>query len=82
MVAAIVTELRTLDGHLFWPDDISLVGERAIDPARVLTPGQVTDTYLLALAAVHGGQLATLDRRLATSAVKGGRAALHVIAGR
>jgi toxin-antitoxin system PIN domain toxin len=79
MVAAIVARLRTLDGHVFWPDDISLVDEPRIDAARVLASGQVTDSYLLALAAVHGGQLATLDRRLAVGAVKGGKAALHVI---
>ncbi len=80
-VAAVVAHLRTLAGHEFWPDDISLVGEARIDPSQVLTSGQVTDTYLLALAAVHGGQLATFDRRLSSHAVKGGKAALHLIAG-
>jgi toxin-antitoxin system PIN domain toxin len=81
-VAAIVGHLRTLAGHVFWPDDISLVADASIDPARILTSGQVTDTYLLALAAVHGGQLATFDRRLAVNAVKGGKAILHLIANR
>ncbi len=79
-IAAIVATLRTLAGHVFWPDDISLVGDARIDPSRVLTSGQVTDTYLLALAAVNGGQLATFDRRLSTHAVKGGKSALHLIA--
>ncbi len=37
-------------------------------------------TYLLALAAAHGGQLATFDRLLVTDAVTGGREALHLIA--
>jgi len=79
-VAAIIAHLRTLEGHVFWPDDISLVADARIDPARVLTSGQVTDTYLLAMAAVRGGRLATFDRRLAVNAVKGGQAALYLIA--
>jgi len=79
-VAALVAHLRTLAGHVFWPDDISLVGEPRIDPAQILTSGQVTDTYLLALAALHGGRLASFDRRLAVRSVKGGKAAFHLIA--
>jgi toxin-antitoxin system PIN domain toxin len=78
-VAGIVAHLRTLAGHVFWPDDISLAGEACIDAAQILTSGQVTDTYLLALAVVHGGQLATFDRRLTAKPVKGGKAALHLI---
>ena len=79
-VAAIIAQLRTQAGHVFWPDDISLVADTRIDPAHVLTSGQVTDTYLLALAAAHGGRLATFDRRLSVNAVKGGKATLHLIA--
>jgi toxin-antitoxin system PIN domain toxin len=78
-VATIIVQLRRLAGHVFWPDDISLVGETKIDTAKILTSGQVTDTYLLAMAALHGGRLATFDRRLAVNAVKGGQAALHLI---
>jgi uncharacterized protein len=81
-VAAIVAQFRTLSGHVFWPDNISLVGTEHIDPERILTSAQVTDTYLLALAVAHGGHLATFDRRLSTKAVKGGAAALHVIGNR
>ena len=78
-VAAIVAKLRELPGHVFWANDISLVGSTDIDPARILTSAQVTDTYLLALAAAHGGQLATFDRRLSPAAVTRGRSALHLI---
>ncbi len=42
----------------------------------VVTPAQVTDIYLLALAVAHEGRLATLDRRLPAGAVRGGMAAL------
>lgn len=79
IVAAVVTQLRALPGHVFWPDDISLLGADHINAAQVLTSAQVTDTYLLALAVAHGGRLATFDRRLSVKAVKGGKAALNVI---
>lgn len=79
-VAAIVARMTALPGHAFWPDDVSLVAAAHVDPARIRTPGQVTDTYLLALAAGRGGRLATFDRRLSTDAVTGGKAALHLIA--
>ena len=81
VVAGIVARLRGLPGHRFWPDDLSLVGADFVDPARILTSAQVTDTYLLALAKSNGGRLATFDRRLSVAAVKGGKAALHVIEG-
>ena len=78
-VAAIVTQLRALPGHIFWPDDISLVDAGHVDADQVLTSAQVTDTYLLGLAVAHGGRLATFDRRLSVKAVNGGKAALHII---
>jgi toxin-antitoxin system PIN domain toxin len=79
--APIVSRLRAMRGHLFWNDDLSLVGSDLVDAGQIATPGQVTDTYLLALAVANHGQLATFDRRLATKAVRGGRAALYVIDG-
>lgn len=78
-VAEIVSRLRSLGGHIFWPDDLSLVDTDLILPAAVLTSGQVTDTYLLALAVKRGGRLVTLDRRLSTKAVRGGSEALQVL---
>ena len=77
-VAEVLTGLRALPGHVFWPDDISLLDAR-IDCARLLTSAQVTDSYLLALAQAHGGQLATFDRRLVVDAVKGGAQALCLL---
>ena len=79
-VAAIVAQLRALPGHVFWPDDISLVGAGHVEASHILTSSQVTDSYLLALAVARQGRLATLDRRLSTKAVRGGKAALHLIA--
>ena len=78
-VAKALLGLCKLAGHQFWPDDLTLRDAKRIDSARLLTHGQVTDSYLLALALAHGGKLATLDRRLVTDAVYGGKAALRVI---
>jgi len=78
-VAQLMATLRALPGHAFWPDDISLLEAGRIDATRVLGSAQVTDTYLLALAGAHRGQLASFDRRLITDAVPEGSALLHLI---
>ena len=78
-VAPLLATLRTLPGHVFWPDDISLLDAERVDAARLLSSAQVTDTYLLALACAHGGQLASFDRRLVKDAVRGGARRLHLI---
>lgn len=78
-VAETLRELTSLSGHVFWPDDISLLDERWIDATRLLTAPQITDSYLLALAVAHEGRLATFDRRLVADAVHGGADGLHLI---
>ena len=78
-VAGLLSVLLALGGHEFWPDDITLFDNQRIDTSRLLDSGQVTDTYLLALAHAHGGQFATFDRRLVTDAVIGGSRALDLI---
>jgi uncharacterized protein len=78
-VLPIAARLRTLPGHVFLSDDFSLLNSTIVDVARIATPAQVTDTYLLALAVTNKGHLATFDRRLWPNAVRHGRAALHVI---
>jgi toxin-antitoxin system PIN domain toxin len=78
-IADFLKELRNLPGHQFWQDDLSIVDHADIDTSRLLTWRQVTDTYLLALAASKNGQLATFDRKLIVNAVRGGTDALHLI---
>lgn len=58
------------DVHEFWADDISLLDDRLIDPARILGPRQITDLYLLALAVRHGGRLVTFDAAISLQAVR------------
>ena len=78
-VAQIMLGLCALPGHVFWPDDISLLDTKKLDATHILSSAQVTDSYLLALACAHGGKLATFDRRLVVDAVRGGAKGLHLI---
>jgi toxin-antitoxin system PIN domain toxin len=78
-VAELMSILLALGGHEFWPDDITLLDIQRIDSTRLLDSGQVTDSYLLALARAHRGQLATFDRRMVTGAVTSGAQAMHRI---
>ena len=78
-VAPLLAALRALPGHVFWPDDISLLDADRVDTTRLLNSAQVTDSYLLALACAHEGQLASFDRRLVKDAVRGGARRLHLI---
>ncbi len=63
--------------HEFWPDDVSILD--ALEPDALITPSQLTDVYLLGLAAYHGGKLATLDNRIPVHAVRGGRDAIEFL---
>jgi uncharacterized protein len=59
------------EGHVFWPDDISLVDERIFDTKRILGPKQFTDIYLFTLAVKNRGRLATFDAAIALTVVRG-----------
>lgn len=55
--------------HAFWPCDVSVLDARIVDSARLHGPRQVTDAYLLALAAAHDGRFVTFDRSLSLASV-------------
>jgi toxin-antitoxin system PIN domain toxin len=57
--------------HAFWPDAFSLLEPERIAWDRVLSSRQITDAYLLALAAANAGRLVTFDRGIAVEAVRG-----------
>lgn len=78
-MAALLKGLVSLPNHRFWPDDPSVLDEGRFDHARLLSSTQVTASHLLALAVVHGGQLATFDRKLAVDAVHGASQGRHLI---
>lgn len=58
---ALLQRITNLPGHGFWPDDLPLMDAVALHPL-LASHRQVTDAYLLSLATVHDGVLATLDR--------------------
>ena len=78
-VAELMTAFLAHPGHEFWPDRITLLDGKLVYTARLLESAQVTDSYLLALAASYGGKLATFDRQLVTDAVVHGAEALHLL---
>lgn len=55
--------------HSFWHCDLSLLDPDSIDRNRLHGPRQVTDAYLLALAAAQGGRFVTFDQSIPLSAV-------------
>lgn len=69
-VADRLAEAANSPEHEFWPADVNMLEDSAIDWARVLGHRQVTDVYLLALAVKHGGRFVTFDRRMVLEAVK------------
>lgn len=70
--AAVSNKLRDICNdldHQFWSDSLSYRTSGWVDWSRVLGHNQITDVYLLGLAKTHQGCLATLDHRVALSAV-------------
>lgn len=55
--------------HEFWPCEVSALDADLVDRTRVHGPRQVTDAYLLALAARRGGRFVTFDRSVVLAAV-------------
>jgi len=77
-VADSLDSLLAVGEHTLVADAVSLLSE-VIDRTRLLSSGQVTDTYLLAIAIAHDAQLATFDTKIVTTAVPGGSAAVTQI---
>jgi uncharacterized protein len=57
--------------HEFWADDLSMLDETLVDFSRLHGHRQVTDAYLLALAVRRGGSIASFDKSLPVTAVRG-----------
>ena len=58
---------------------ISLAESELVEPGLLSSHARVTDGYLLALAKANRGQLATMDRKLATEVVAEGKNSLALI---
>jgi uncharacterized protein len=71
---------RESGGHVFWPDEVSLLDRALFDLSRVAGHRQLRDVYLLGLAHNRRGRLVTFDRTIPLRAVNGATAAaLEVI---
>jgi toxin-antitoxin system PIN domain toxin len=56
--------------HEFWPENLSLRDQLIFSRGHILSSQQLTDSYLLALAAKHQGQLVTFDQNISLNAVR------------
>ena len=72
--------IRTLAGHVFWLDEVSIADESHFSEQRLTTShARVTDSYLLALAQLNKGRLATMDRKLAAEVAGNDKSSLEVL---
>ncbi len=79
-VIARLRRFKASGHHHFWPDALSLTDDSTFDTSLVAGSRQITDIYLLGLAAHNHGVLATFDRAIPFRVVVGGdRSLLHVI---
>lgn len=74
-VAERLAEACAHPSHRFWPEPISLLQPGLIRWERILCARQITDAYLLALAAAQGGRFVSFDRRIRLDLVAGATAA-------
>ena len=65
--------------HGFIADDISLLDDAAVDRECLVSPRQLTDVYLLALAVEHDARLVTLDKSIPVAAVRQAQAESLVV---
>lgn len=81
-IAAALTPLiviRRRPNHIFLPDDYSLADASQRFDLSTCSPKQLTDMYLLGLAARHGGRFATFDAHVPVKWLRDGAKALEVV---
>jgi len=76
-VRELLIRMRSLPGHQFWEDSISLCDVKRI--TKLQNAKATTDLYLLALAVKNKGQLATMDSKIRTNYVSGSAEAYLLI---
>ena len=63
-IASRLRDFRDSTDHEFWPDSLSILDSSQFDVNAILGPRQLTDVYLLGLAANQGGRFVTFDRTI------------------
>lgn len=75
----LLRHLTSLPGHQFWEDATSLTEDDRFNLQQTTTARQLTDVYLLGLAASRGGKLITLDQRINPENVANGTRSLELL---
>ena len=78
-VAERLAEATRHPAHEFWPDDVSLFEAGLVDWTKLTGHRQVTDAYLICLAARRGGRFVTLDARFNPGLVQDANSAHLVV---
>lgn len=78
VAAELLRRLRRHRGHHFWADDYS-IANGVVDLRRIAVPKQVTDLYLLGLAAQRKGKFSSLDLNVPAKLVQGGTETYEII---
>lgn len=78
-MVSILRKVRESPGHRSWAEDLSIL--EILGPDTIISHSQVADVYLLGLAVLKKGKLATLDHRIPPDVVPGGRRAIELISG-
>jgi toxin-antitoxin system PIN domain toxin len=73
LVRGILAELVQVEGRRFWPDSVSVLEAGKFNLSGAGSK-QLTDLYLLGLAASFGGRLVTFDRSIQWRTVTGCKA--------
>ncbi len=74
-----LSEILMEPHHVFWPDDIGISDRRfKASLPHFQSQNQLTDRYLLALAAAHDGMLATFDRSVGAGLPAGSELLAHL----
>lgn len=63
-LASLLRAMTFSEHHVFWADKFSPIDQDVFDWERLIGHQQLTDLYLLALAAANGGRLVSLDSRI------------------
>jgi toxin-antitoxin system PIN domain toxin len=62
---ALLVQATRIGEHRFWPDDVDTLSDLPFSADLLVWHRQITDAYLIAMAARHDGVVVTFDRSMA-----------------
>jgi len=66
----LLTQATATEHHKYWPCTVSILDPGVFDRSRIHGSKQLTDSYLLALAAANEGRSVTFDQTVSVSSVR------------